>query len=79
MWVTSNLWWERDDGDGEKEGKVKERGKSRSAGWRQWSGGKWGGRRWDWGEVVIQCVLPAGLVYFFMAWAEAGRREWSGC
>ena len=44
-------------------------------------GGKWGGRRWDWREVGLKCVLPAGIVYFVMAWAEMLRREWetTGC
>ncbi|KZP24006.1 hypothetical protein FIBSPDRAFT_857798 [Athelia psychrophila] len=43
--------------------------------WRRWSGGRWGGRRWDWAEVGVQCMLPAGMVYFVMAWAEVLRRE----
>ncbi|EIN06810.1 hypothetical protein PUNSTDRAFT_54178 [Punctularia strigosozonata HHB-11173 SS5] len=38
-----------------------------------------GGRRWDWRAVGIRCALPAGAVYFVMAWAEAIRREWAGC
>ncbi|KZT01933.1 uncharacterized protein LAESUDRAFT_763211, partial [Laetiporus sulphureus 93-53] len=33
-------------------------------------------RRWDWGAVGRKCVLPAGIVYFVMAWAEMLRREW---
>lgn len=37
------------------------------------------GRRWDWGEVTRRCVLPMGVCYFVMAWAEVGRREWEGC
>ncbi|PCH34783.1 hypothetical protein WOLCODRAFT_139576 [Wolfiporia cocos MD-104 SS10] len=32
-------------------------------------------RRWDWGEVGRKCVLPAGVVYFVMAWADMLRRE----
>ncbi|KAF7986865.1 hypothetical protein HWV62_12598 [Athelia sp. TMB] len=43
--------------------------------WRRWSGGRWGGRRWDWAEVGVQCMFPAGMVYFVMAWAELLRRE----
>ncbi|KAF8872625.1 N-glycosylation protein-domain-containing protein [Infundibulicybe gibba] len=65
IWVTSNLSWERSPGG---EGY-----------WRGWSGGKWGGRRWNWKEVGVKCVLPAGVVYFVMAWAEQLRREWEGC
>lgn len=46
--------------------------------WKRWGGGgKWGGRRWDWQEVGIKCVLPAGIVYFIMAWAEVLRREFA--
>ncbi|KIL57770.1 hypothetical protein M378DRAFT_87435 [Amanita muscaria Koide BX008] len=48
---------------------------SRRGYWRRW-GGKWGGRRWDWKEVSIKCVLPAGIMYFLTAWAELLRREW---
>ena len=40
---------------------------------------KWNtSRRWDWKEVGIKCVLPAGMVYFVMAWLGEMRREW-GC
>ncbi|KAF8183631.1 N-glycosylation protein-domain-containing protein [Pholiota molesta] len=76
IWVTSNLWWERaressrDDHHahrGPKPARVLE-----AVG----RGGKWGGRRWDWREVGVKCVLPAGVVYFVMAWAEQLRREW---
>ncbi|PPQ87003.1 hypothetical protein CVT25_009512 [Psilocybe cyanescens] len=46
--------------------------RQRQAYWRRWrSSSKWNGRRWDWGE----CALPAGVVYFVMAWAEQLRRE----
>jgi hypothetical protein len=83
IWVTSNLWWERtrSEGDAVDVGGIKkEDGKVKTMGyWKRWGGGKWGGRRWDWREVGLQCVLPAGIVYFVMAWAEAFRREWSGC
>lgn len=37
------------------------------------------GRRWDWGEVTRRCILPMGVCYFVMAWAEVLRREWQGC
>ncbi|PFH44917.1 hypothetical protein AMATHDRAFT_72117 [Amanita thiersii Skay4041] len=50
--------------------------------WRRWGdgGGRWGGRRWDWKEVGVKCMLPAGIMYFVMAWAEQIRREWEvGC
>ena len=51
---------------------------NRRAYWKRWNGGgKWGGRRWDWKEVGLKCVLPAGVLYFIMAWAEQLRREWS--
>ena len=36
-------------------------------------------RRWDWGEVGVKCALPAGVVYFVMAWAVVLRREFMGC
>ncbi|KIM44330.1 hypothetical protein M413DRAFT_379368 [Hebeloma cylindrosporum] len=50
---------------------------NRRAYWKRWGGGgKWGGRRWDWKEVGVKCVLPAGVVYFVMAWADQLRREW---
>ncbi|KAF5319465.1 hypothetical protein D9619_008773 [Psilocybe cf. subviscida] len=50
----------------------------RRAYWKRWGGGgKWGGRRWDWKEVSIKCVLPAGILYFVMAWTELLRREFS--
>ncbi|KAJ7235092.1 N-glycosylation protein-domain-containing protein, partial [Mycena haematopus] len=54
---------------------------ARAGGWRRFGGfgGRWGGRRWDWREVVVQCMLPAGVLYFVMAWAEQLRREWSDC
>lgn len=65
LWVTSNLWWETSGGGGES--------------WRLKLGGRWGGRRWDWNEVMVKCGLPMGLCYFVMAWAEALRRELSGC
>ncbi|KAJ7747611.1 N-glycosylation protein-domain-containing protein [Mycena maculata] len=64
IWVTSNLWGEPAAAPG--------------AGWRRF-GGRWSGRRWDWREVGIQCMLPAGVLYFVMAWAEQLRREWSDC
>ena len=37
---------------------------------------KWMQRRWDWGVVGRQCALPAGAVYFVMAWAQLLVREW---
>jgi len=64
--------------DGARDGKGPGEEKGRSGYWRRW-GGKWGGRRWDWKEVSVKCVLPAGIVYFVMAWAEQLRREFSGC
>jgi hypothetical protein len=46
--------------------------------WKKWN--KWRRkRRWDWREVSIKCVLPAGLLYFIMAWAGELRRELGGC
>lgn len=33
-------------------------------------------RHWDWNEVIQKCVLPAGSIYFIMAWADMLRREW---
>jgi N-glycosylation protein len=79
IWVTSNLWWEPGGAVG-----VGVAGNRTVAGriwgyWRRWRRGRWGGRRWDWKGVGIKCVLPVGLAYFVMGWAEALRREWSDC
>ncbi|KAK7434575.1 hypothetical protein VKT23_018936 [Stygiomarasmius scandens] len=50
------------------------------ADWYRFKGGQWGGRRWDWDEVVWKCALPAGVVYTVMTWAAEGRREFgAGC
>ncbi|KAI5891543.1 uncharacterized protein SCHCODRAFT_02544956 [Schizophyllum commune H4-8] len=69
LWVTSNLWWE-----------PRERMARGGGGkWHRWRGGQWGGRRWDWREVGLKCMFPAGVLYFVMAWAEQLRREFSGC
>ncbi|KAJ7641524.1 N-glycosylation protein-domain-containing protein [Roridomyces roridus] len=73
IWVTSNLWWEPREGTG-----APREGLAGGGGWRRF-GGRWGGRRWDWREVGLQCMLPAGVLYFVMAWAEQLRREWDGC
>ncbi|KAG8785504.1 hypothetical protein FRC15_001243 [Serendipita sp. 397] len=32
-------------------------------------------RKWDWNEVVWKCAFPAGVCYFFMAWAMLLSRE----
>ncbi|CAL1702624.1 unnamed protein product [Somion occarium] len=32
-------------------------------------------RKWDWGAVGVKCALPAGMIYFLMAWVEILRRE----
>ncbi|KAG2050087.1 hypothetical protein BDR06DRAFT_892442 [Suillus hirtellus] len=37
------------------------------------------GRRWDWGVVAKVCMLPAGCLYFVMAWIGAWRREAWDC
>ncbi|KAG6897863.1 hypothetical protein C0992_010001 [Termitomyces sp. T32_za158] len=85
IWVTSNLWWEtrevRDRDRDKRDSQGKDAGKksSKNGYWKRWGGGTWGGRRWDWQEVGIKCVLPAGIVYFVMAWAEQLRREFSLC
>ncbi|KAF8966745.1 N-glycosylation protein-domain-containing protein [Flammula alnicola] len=88
IWVTSNLWWEKREakergdrdlpahGHGLRDAAATE--ENRRGYWKRWGGGgKWGGRRWDWKEVGVKCVLPAGIVYFVMAWAEQLRREWA--
>ncbi|KAF8627952.1 hypothetical protein AX15_004164 [Amanita polypyramis BW_CC] len=68
IWVTSNLWWETMH--------VGNAAPVEGGGyWRRW-GGRWGGRRWDWKEVSLKCMLPAGIMYFVTAWAEQLRREW---
>ncbi|KAL1700630.1 hypothetical protein EV121DRAFT_283254 [Schizophyllum commune] len=69
LWVTSNLWWE-----------PRERmARGQGGKWHRWRGGQWGGRRWDWREVGLKCMFPAGVLYFVMAWAEQLRREFAGC
>ncbi|KAF7361446.1 hypothetical protein MSAN_01177700 [Mycena sanguinolenta] len=92
IWVTSNLWWEQREGASlASSSTAAGKGGTNTAaqtsapptgagtgGWRRF-GGRWGGRRWDWREVAVQCMLPAGVLYFVMAWAEQLRREWSGC
>ncbi|KAJ7186956.1 N-glycosylation protein-domain-containing protein [Mycena filopes] len=87
IWVTSNLWWEpreRGEREGNGNGAVNGNGGGSggktgpAGGWRRF-GGRWGGRRWDWRAVAVQCMLPAGVLYFVMAWAEQLRREWAGC
>ncbi|KAF5348243.1 hypothetical protein D9756_010502 [Leucocoprinus leucothites] len=46
--------------------------------WKKWN--KWRRkRRWDWREVSIKCVLPAGILYLVTAWAGEMRRELGGC
>ncbi|KAF9530117.1 N-glycosylation protein-domain-containing protein [Crepidotus variabilis] len=42
---------------------------------KRFGGGKWGGRRWDWKDVGLKCVLPAGVLYFVMALVGEVRRE----
>ena len=32
-------------------------------------------RKWDWNEVVWKCAFPAGICYFFTAWALLLSRE----
>ncbi|KAJ7485138.1 N-glycosylation protein-domain-containing protein [Mycena galericulata] len=78
IWVTSNLWWEPREGAGADANNAKHMGANAAGGWRRF-GGRWSGRRWDWREVGLQCMLPAGVLYFVMAWAEQLRREWSDC
>ncbi|KAF4622586.1 hypothetical protein D9613_009238 [Agrocybe pediades] len=101
IWVTSNLWWEKEDGHSHThvhgrsslsqsqqaqsgaaadDTSTRVRPQPRTTYWKRWrGGGKWGGRRWDWREVGVKCVLPAGIVYFVMAWAEQLRREFAAC
>ncbi|KDQ57978.1 hypothetical protein JAAARDRAFT_253155 [Jaapia argillacea MUCL 33604] len=52
------------------------------------SGGRWerrlgvagvGDRRLDWGEIGVKCALPAGVVYFVMAWVGVLQGEVWGC
>ncbi|KAG5643975.1 hypothetical protein DXG03_009264 [Asterophora parasitica] len=79
IWVTSNLWWETREVRDRNGNSAPTEDVAKSGYWKRWGGGKWGGRRWDWKEVGVKCVLPAGIVYFIMAWAEQLRREFSGC
>ncbi|KAF8530033.1 hypothetical protein BU17DRAFT_35541 [Hysterangium stoloniferum] len=66
IWVTSNLWGGGGVGGG------------LFGGWGE-EGRKWGPRRWDWTEVGVRCALPAGVVYFVMAWGMVLEREFGGC
>ena len=36
-------------------------------------------RRWNWNAVLRECALPAGIVYFVMAWVLALRHEFDMC
>lgn len=36
-------------------------------------------RKWNWNEVVWKCAFPAGVCYFFMAWAMLLSREVYPC
>lgn len=36
-------------------------------------------RKWDWNEVVWKCGFPAGVCYFFMAWAMLLSKEMYPC
>ncbi|KAI0821746.1 N-glycosylation protein-domain-containing protein [Trametes gibbosa] len=36
-------------------------------------------RRWDWTQVGLKCALPAGIIYFVMAWALVLKQEFVGC
>ncbi|KAJ7079359.1 N-glycosylation protein-domain-containing protein [Mycena crocata] len=79
IWVTSNLWWEpREASPNGTAAQNNGSAQGATGGWRRF-GGRWGGRRWDWREVGLQCLLPAGVLYFVMAWAEQLRREWADC
>ncbi|KAJ7301845.1 N-glycosylation protein-domain-containing protein, partial [Mycena albidolilacea] len=71
IWVTSNLCGAQASAPTPSPGGTG----TGAGGWRRF-GGRWGGRRWDWREVAVQCMLPAGVLYFVMAWAEQLRREW---
>ncbi|KAF9560420.1 hypothetical protein CPC08DRAFT_636672 [Agrocybe pediades] len=83
IWVTSNLWWEKEDGHSHTHGhgrsSLSQSQQAQSGAAADDTSGKWGGRRWDWREVGVKCVLPAGIVYFVMAWAEQLRREIAAC
>ncbi|THH02997.1 hypothetical protein EW145_g6616 [Phellinidium pouzarii] len=63
LWVTSNLYMPVSVGDG----KVMR------------AEGRLGPRRWDWGEVIWKCALPAGMVYFITAWALIIKDELGFC
>ena len=36
-------------------------------------------RRWDWNAVLRLCALPAGVVYFAMAWMLVLSHEFGDC
>lgn len=66
MWVTSNIVeppHARDHANGAASPELKRRFR----------------RRWDWNAVLHECALPAGVVYFVMAWVLALRHEFGGC
>ncbi|EJD00286.1 uncharacterized protein FOMMEDRAFT_158955 [Fomitiporia mediterranea MF3/22] len=37
--------------------------------------GRVGPRRWDWGEMLTKCALPAGVLYFVTAWGLIFKDE----
>jgi hypothetical protein len=90
--LTSDLWWESKNilcefhkvrvgggsGVGTRRSNPDEMGEGRKRRGR-WRGGKEGGQMWDWGEVGAQCIFPAAIVYFVMAWTEVLRREFGSC
>jgi len=71
IWVVSNLPANSASSQGLRR---TTEGEGKPGYWRKWN--KWRRRRrWDWREVSIKCVLPAGVLYFVMAWAGELRRE----
>jgi hypothetical protein len=36
-------------------------------------------RRWDWAEVGVKCVLPAGILYLVTAWSLMVKEEFWRC
>ncbi|KAJ3714309.1 N-glycosylation protein-domain-containing protein [Lentinula guzmanii] len=77
IWVTSNLWWEASGGPG---GAVGTNGngnlRENEIDWQRWKGGKWGGRRWDWNDVVKES-FAASVIGSSVQLGQPALARWS--
>lgn len=68
LWVTSNLYMPPEASSNNTHNLT-------SGGKVLRSEGRLGPRRWDWGEVMVKCLLPAGVLYFVTAWAMVLKQD----